>query len=174
MNQTQHKVIVSKFGGSSMKDAQAIRRSANIAKEKNSSVVVVSATYGTTNQLIELAQTARLKEWSESEKIITDLKEKHRSIAKELGADPDTLDHIESLLSELETLAKGINYLKDAPKKAMDRLQSLGERLSSPLMTVALRELANDKPVSNFDVRQVMRTSPPILCRQTLLIRLLF
>ncbi|MEC7277804.1 MAG: lysine-sensitive aspartokinase 3 [Bdellovibrionota bacterium] len=159
MNQTQHKVIVSKFGGSSMKDAQAIRRSANIAKEKNSSVVVVSATYGTTNQLIELAQTARLKEWSESEKVITDLKEKHRSIAKELGADSDTFDHIESLLSELETLAKGINYLKDAPKKAMDRLQSLGERLSSPLMTVALREIVKEKPVSNFDVRQVMRTN---------------
>jgi DNA-binding protein HU-beta len=50
--------IVSKFGGSSMADAMAMKRSAQVAYQKQSSIVVVSATYGTTNQLIQLSQLA--------------------------------------------------------------------------------------------------------------------
>ncbi|MCF8059613.1 MAG: lysine-sensitive aspartokinase 3 [Bacteriovoracaceae bacterium] len=152
------KVIVSKFGGSSMKDADAIRRSAKIAADHHSSLVVVSATYGTTNQLIEIAKTAQTLPWEETLPMIEAIKENHRQIAKDLGATAADSEEIEILLSELETLAKGINLLKDAPVKVMDRLQSLGERLSSPLMTIALRD-TQEKKTENFDVRKVMLTT---------------
>lgn len=151
------KVIVSKFGGSSMKDAEAITRSARIAAEHNSSIVVVSATYGTTNKLIELAQMAPKAEWIECEEIINSIKANHRQIARDLEATAQDTQQIEGLLDELETLARGIHLLKDSSPKVMDRLQSLGERLSSPLMTIALRKLQNRK-TENFDVRTVMRT----------------
>ncbi len=153
-----HQVIVSKFGGSSMKDASAIERSANIANLRGSSIVVVSATYGTTNQLIELAKKAKNKTWAECESLIKEIVDKHRAIAKDLKVSEQTYQHIEELLEELETLARGINFLKDAPLKAMDRMQSLGERLSSPLMAEALSKKQSTK-VENFDVRLVMRTN---------------
>lgn len=151
------KVVVSKFGGSSMKDAGAIKRSAKIAANHNSSIVVVSATYGTTNQLIQLAQVAREDSWEETEAIVEKIKENHRQIANDLEANDSDREAIEVLLSELETLAKGIHLLKDAPTKVMDRLQSLGERLSSPLMTIALRT-TQERRTENFDIRKVMRT----------------
>lgn len=151
------KVIVSKFGGSSMKDAEAINRSAKIAADHKSSIVVVSATYGTTNKLIELAQMAPHSPWSHCEELIDSIKSNHRTIAKDLGATNEDNQVIEVLLEELETLSRGIHLLKDSSPKVMDRLQSLGERLSSPLMTIALRNIQTKK-TENFDVRKVLRT----------------
>lgn len=155
---SQLKVVVSKFGGSSMKDAQAITRSAQVALDHNAAIVVVSATYGTTNQLIELIDKASLGIWSEAEALVSSIKENHVGIAKDLGADQRTFDTLNPLFEELETLAKGINLLKDAPLKARDRLQSLGERMSSPLMAFALNKIS-ERNVENFDVRKVMRTN---------------
>ena len=48
------KNIIAKFGGTSMADAVAMKRSSQIALNRGASVVVVSATSGTTNQLIEM------------------------------------------------------------------------------------------------------------------------
>ena len=156
------KVIVSKFGGSSMKDAEAITRSAKIAASRNSSVVVVSATYGTTNALIELSEKAKQGMGEDVATIIEAIKDNHHKIARDLEADEATFNHLTTLLEELETLAKGMTFLKDAPPKAMDRLLSLGERLSSPLMTSALGQVHQrdyqGKKTENFDARKVIRT----------------
>ena len=47
------KIKVSKFGGSSMKDALAMNRSAQVVKNPQTQMLS-SATYGTTNQLLNL------------------------------------------------------------------------------------------------------------------------
>lgn len=151
------KVIVSKFGGSSMKDATAITRSAQIAADRKSSIVVVSATYGTTNYLIDLSEKAKLGNIEEVTAVLSAIKENHLGIASDLEASAETITEINTLLEELETLAKGMAFLKDAPPKAMDRLLSLGERLSSPLMTAALGRIQNKK-TETFDARKVIRT----------------
>lgn len=155
---SNYKVIVSKFGGSSMKDADAIKRSAKVATDHKASIVVVSATYGTTNKLIELISTAEKLPWESSEKLINEIKENHLQIANDLKANNEITLHLEDLFIELETLAKGIHLLKDAPQKVRDRLQSLGERMSSPLMTSALSDIKKEE-VENFDVRKVLRTN---------------
>ena len=59
------KVTVSKFGGSSMADQVAMARSAKVAVERKSSIVVVSATYGTTDQLVSLVKNAERGHWNE-------------------------------------------------------------------------------------------------------------
>lgn len=140
-----------------MKDAEAITRSANIAAKRKSSVVVVSATYGTTNYLVDLADKAKAGNTKEVETIIESIKENHLKIANDLKACDDTMEQITTLLEELETLAKGMTFLKDAPPKAMDRLLSIGERLSAPLMTCALGRIQEKKTVT-FDARKVIRT----------------
>jgi aspartate kinase len=158
----KNNMIVSKFGGTSMADAVAIRRSAQVATQQNTNIVVVSATYGTTNQLISLAEKAENGSNLEREKVLDELKEKHRKIAKDLNCEAITIEKIEELLSEAETLSKGIALLKECSPKAMDRLLSIGERLSSHLMAKAMREemkkTDKDKICEFFDVRKVLKT----------------
>ena len=76
----QVKLVVSKFGGTSMGDASCMRRSAEVSFERNASVVIVSATSGTTNALIDIGRTAESGRWTESEQKIQSLIEKHQKI----------------------------------------------------------------------------------------------
>ena len=150
-------IIVAKFGGSSMADATAMKRSAGVAKKNSANLVAVSATHGTTNKLIKLSELAQSSDWNICEEIVNELKEKHLTIARDL--EMDDLSEINALLKQVETLSRGVFLLKDCSLKAFDAIQSLGERMSSLLFTRAL-ELSwqSERKVKNFDVRKVMRT----------------
>lgn len=156
------KVIVSKFGGTSMGDAECMLRSAQVSYQQKSSIVVVSATSGTTNLLIELAKTAQNKTWNDCQIIIEKIKSRHREIAKNLNSQVKTIDQLESLLNEMETLSRGINYLRDCSTKAMDTMMSLGERLSSTLFIEAMRAICQKeswhKNVEFIDARDIIKT----------------
>ena len=78
-------MIVSKFGGTSMGDAACMLRSAELSVKQNSYLVCVSATSGTTNQLIELALLAESSQWEQCSTKIKQLRERHELMAKELG-----------------------------------------------------------------------------------------
>ncbi len=155
-------LIVSKFGGTSMADATAMLTSAKIAIRQKSRLVVVSATSGTTNQLIALGKNAEAGKWEECEEILREIRAKHIAISDDLDVSEKIRKDVESLLTEAQTLARGMFLLRDCNKKAMDSLLSLGERLSSTLVTRAL-EMARDEAqaatkIEFFDVRKVMRT----------------
>ncbi len=156
------KLIVSKFGGTSMGDAECMLRSAEVAHRQGSSMVVVSATSGTTNDLIALGKTAETQLWSESEKIISKIQSRHMKIASDLNLPSDLRQSLEVLFEEMASLAKGIHLLKDCSVKAMDALMSLGERMSSVLCTEAmaqvLRKHKDTKTAKLFDARDVLRT----------------
>jgi aspartate kinase len=157
-----HKIIVSKFGGTSMGDAACILRSAEVAFKQNSSVVVVSATSGTTNDLIELGKTSQGKPWPEAETILNKIRQKHIKIAEDLNLSGEYRNQLGSLFEEMESLARGIHLLKDCSVKALDALMSLGERMSSVLFTEATQQVlqkhnANLK-AELFDAREVLRT----------------
>jgi aspartate kinase len=151
-------IIVSKFGGTSMGDAKAMRRSAKICHQQQSTIVVVSATSGTTNQLISLAQAAEKGDWSECEKLIETIKTRHLGLARELEVTAYTQTAIEDLLGEMETLARGISMMRECSARAFDRMQSFGERLSSLLFTEALAQEWHDRTVKFLDVRTILAT----------------
>ncbi|MFP5459857.1 MAG: lysine-sensitive aspartokinase 3, partial [Bacteriovoracia bacterium] len=152
------KLIVSKFGGTSMGTAEAMLRSADICKRQGSTLVVVSATSGTTNKLIDLARTAEAGDWTSSEKILFDLRERHFSMGQELSVSPETTTQLTELLDEAETLARGIHLMRECSPRAFDRMQSFGERLSSLLFTEALARVWTGHEVRNLDVRTVLAT----------------
>ncbi len=155
---TQKQYIVSKFGGSSMKDVAAMRRSAEIIKREESHLIIVSATHGTTNQLLEISQSSPHSDWKSIRKKIGKIKEKHLNMAKDIEAKEECLNDLNTLFNELVTLAKGINLLKDCSLKAYDSLLALGERLSSRLFTECLSQAWPEKNISCFDARQVIIT----------------
>lgn len=141
-----------------MKDATAMRRSAEIVKREQSHLVVVSATYGTTNQLVEISKVAPVSDWKSCRKIFTKIRERHLDLARELEVTSECVEDIEAILNELKTLAKGINLLRDCSPKAYDSLVAIGERLSSRIFTECLGQIWREKQVSCLDVREVMIT----------------
>jgi aspartate kinase len=149
-------IVVSKFGGSSMKNYGAMVRSAQIAVEQKSSVVLVSATYGTTDQLVALAAAAGQGLWEECQEILFELREKHLEIFHQLGVE-ELHDKLIDIFDELEMLAHGMSLLKECSPKAKDQLMSIGERASSLIFSYVFQQQTN-REVKCFDIRQVMKT----------------
>lgn len=157
--------IVSKFGGSSMADTIAMKRSAQVAYSKRSHIVVVSATYGTTNQLVELSHlvlegTPKARE--RQKEIIKNIEDRHDQIANELEISDQARQTLNRVYKELNTIIRGAHLLKDLSAKAADTLFGIGERLSSVLFTRALeltyREHHKETTVALFDAREVIKT----------------
>ncbi len=145
-----------------MGDAECMRRSALVSAERGSCITVVSATSGTTNQLIEIGQTAEKGNQDVVLQLVEKIKARHDQIAEDLNCYDAVKKDLSELYEELDSVAKGIFFLKDCSAKAMDTLMSLGERLSSVLYVHALREamkkLARSSEVEWLDVRQVLVT----------------
>ena len=154
-------LVVSKFGGTSMGNAECMLRSAEISVQQKSFLICVSATSGTTNQLIALGQTAEKGDSNQVQKLAAELIAKHQTIAKDLGLPPDHAP-LAQLFEEMLSIAKGMQLLKDCSPRALDILLSLGERTSSVLFAQAMKtQLAKagvKKEVVLLDARDVIVT----------------
>lgn len=153
-------IVVSKFGGTSMGDAQCMKRSAQVSLSQNANLVVVSATSGTTNLLIALGNRALNQEWAQLETLIEDIRKRHLAIAQDLKLEAKGQSALQSLFQELESIIKGVFYLKDLSLKALDALQSLGERMSSVLFTQALSNelVGQNRKAILYDARDILKT----------------
>ena len=90
MNTIMNSLCVAKFGGTSMAHAVAMRQSATIVlRDTKIKIVVVSATSGTTNQLIEIYHHWIDNQQLQSLELLESVQKRHSLIAKELSA---TLD----------------------------------------------------------------------------------
>lgn len=162
------KIVVSKFGGTSMGDAECMLRSAMVSLERNAFAVVVSATSGTTNQLIEIGKHAEGGDWAFCESKIAEIEQRHLKIETDLQGQLTEAhrnfaqEELAILFDELRSLSKGIFLLKDCSLKAMDSMMSLGERMSSVLfigaMQVQLDKTKASKKVRWLDARKVLVT----------------
>jgi len=148
-------MLVAKFGGTSMKDSSAIKRSIEISRKHSASAVVVSATSGTTNQLLELGDLSCAAD-EKASLLVETIILRHTEILNDFKLLPDEFTN--ALFEELSTLSKGISFLKDLPLKTLDRLQSLGERLSSHIMARAWNKIYPDENVAYLDARDVIKT----------------
>lgn len=153
-----------------MADHKAMIRSANIVKEQNSTIVIVSATYKTTDALVDLIASAQLGNWNECEKTLFQLREKHfeicHSISDEHIENQNISEQLRLLFNELETLTRGVFLLQECSLKAQDQILSFGERISSLLFTEVLKSIYKDtnKAVQLFDSRSVVKTDSHFSC----------
>jgi len=125
-------MIVMKFGGSSVANAERIKHVASIIKVYNEKrpVVVLSAMGDTTDHLLEAADKA-----VEGIVDVAGVAKLHEETAAELGVDIQT---IRALLDELKQLLTGISMLKEISKRSRDYLVSFGERMSVRMMAAYL------------------------------------
>lgn len=130
--------MVAKFGGTSMGDAGAITKVADIliGMGGNGAVVaVVSATSGTTDKLIALGEAALSGDgW---EKILEGLIQKHEHIVEELGVEGDAFN-LQPFWDDMRKMAQGINLMGEMSMSARDKLMSFGERISSQILAALL------------------------------------
>jgi len=158
----ESKMIVSKFGGTSMGDAACMLRSAEVAFKQNAHVVVVSATSGTTNELIKITELAMHDSLSKVEECIKNLQAKHLKIASDLQLESKQSEDLENIFLELFNMARGIHLLKECSPRSMDTVLSIGERLSSILFTKAMNTVLKQQrvsfPAQCFDVRNILIT----------------
>ena len=146
-------VVVSKFGGTSVADFDAMNRSADVVlSDANVRVVVLSASAGITNLLVALAEglepTARFEKLDAIRQIQFNILERLRY--------PNVIrEEIDRLLENITTLAEAASL---ATSTALtDELVSHGELMSTLLFVEILRE--RNVQAQWFDVRKVMRTN---------------
>lgn len=146
-------LVVAKFGGTSVADYSAMNRCADIVlANPNCRLVVVSASSGVTNLLVELTQESladdgrlqRLKQIAQIQYAILD----------KLGRPNDVAAALDKLLSRMAVLSDALSLNRS--KATMDELLSLGEQCSSALFAAVIREKGTNS--SAFDVRKVLRT----------------
>lgn len=129
-------MIVMKFGGSSVANADRIRHVADIIKKfaDRRPIVVLSAMGDTTDDLLDAADAALRGT------ITVDAVENlHKATARELGIPTEGID---SLLCELRTLLTGISMLRELTPRSKDYLVSFGERLSVRIMASYLDSIS--------------------------------
>ncbi len=154
-------MIVCKFGGTSVQDAEAMRRVADIIGKrlKEKPVVVASAMGKTTNGLLEAAQIAASGKLQQALEILGKLKDKHSSEAHRLGVADSAegvFDTIDAQFKEMTNIIKGLCYLGELTPRSMDAIASFGERLSTLILAQALE--ANGIPATLMDARQCIIT----------------
>lgn len=156
----ESKWIVSKFGGSSVKDAVAMLRCSQIIEANPLiKIVVISATQNTTNQLEFVAKAAQNGDEETLATVTAELINKHVHIAKELFTSPKEMLALEELCGELKALGSIILKERSYTPKTMDQLYSIGERMSSLLVADLLRLRVPNKKIILLDARKVIKTN---------------
>jgi len=140
--------ITMKFGGTSVGDADALRRAAGIVRqavdERHQVVVVTSAMAGVTNLLIEGARTASQGDGARYTAIVHALQVKHDEAIEALIEDPaeaqSLSDMIYGLINQFAAFCAGMYILREASDRAMAAVSALGERMCAPLLAALLRQ----------------------------------
>jgi aspartate kinase len=136
-------MIVAKFGGTSVADAAAIRRSAAIIRGRldRQPVVVVSALAGTTNALLAAAEQSATGHLVTAIAQIESLRERHLAVVDELMGDDtrsaDVAAETSMHFDELAHLAEALSVLGHVTPRSLDAVSSIGEQLSAPIVTAA-------------------------------------
>ena len=152
--------IVAKFGGTSVADFDAMNRSASIVlADPNVRLVVLSASAGVTNLLVELSEG--LESHRQLDKLET-LRTIQYNIISRLKQPSVISKEIDNLLDNIGRLAQ---TAAASPSTALsDELVSHGELMSSLLFTEVMRE--REVEASWFDARSVIRTDANYGCAE--------
>jgi aspartate kinase len=138
-------MIVMKFGGTSVKDRDAVERLIRIVGNNPSQkrVVVVSALAGVTDTLIKIASHASGGQAGDAAELTASLEQRHLAMAAELLSGNDRLLNeaagtIRQHFSKLNEIVRVIAVLEELSDMSMAKILSYGEILSSGIIHKAM------------------------------------
>lgn len=143
---TKDPIVVMKFGGSVLKDADGFNRAALIIKaEKRRKIVVVSAMAGVTDELYKLAETAKFSKRNDVKEEfrkaahwkLSEIWHKHLNTLKELQIhkDRDTDPDFYETKMHLDELIKMIAFIQEDSRVLIDEIVSQGEHMSAMILS---------------------------------------
>ena len=140
-----NEVVVMKFGGTSVEDAEAIRRVIAIVQSRPDAqqVVVVSALAKVTDQLLEAGNAAANGHLGAALATVRNIYVRHEQLADALvdGSAHSALDReLRGEFRALESLLHDLESSRWLDAKSQDHLLGFGERFSSRLVKEALCE----------------------------------
>ena len=143
----KNNLIVMKFGGSCIQDANSFEQTANVIKNYLNDyklIIVTSALKGITNKLIDF-YIKSCEEAPECDFIIENLFKIHKNMIDEVIDDnkaeySDTLDYLEENIEELTHLGRIVRLLRPSTD-IQDIIISYGEKLSTFILSQYLNSL---------------------------------
>jgi len=157
------KLVVMKFGGTSVEDAVAIDRTARIVAARRAQgvlpIVVVSAMAKVTDQLIAAANAAGRGDRAGALAISARLRHRHHDTARKLLVDRDVppfSEWIDKQFEALDEIFRGLAAVGELTARTSDMVVSYGERLSSSM--VASGFAARGLDAVHVDARQCIVT----------------
>ncbi len=144
MSTPRPQLVVMKFGGTSVEDAAAIRRTAEIVRGRRArglrAIVVVSAMARVTDTLLAAAAAAGVGDKHGALALSARLRSRHLDTARDLvhGIELSTLlGTVQHEFDALDDLLRGISAVGELTPRTTDLVLSFGERLSSVVVAAA-------------------------------------
>lgn len=153
-------MIVLKFGGTSVRNAEWISRVLDIVQSElyKSPFLVSSAMAGVTDDLLAMAASAARGRGEEALQLLENMRERHLAACSELLNCNGSSTHnaLEQLVSEVRYLIQGITLVRECTPRTQDAVVSFGERMSTLLIAAAAE--ARGIETRLLDSRRFIRT----------------
>jgi aspartate kinase len=156
-------MIVIKFGGTSVGDAQRVANAIDIVAERRERdpIVVVSALAGVTNDLVACTEAACAGEMERVDEIVYRIRMRHEDVAMRLVQQKEDffetfLKNLHRQIDEIRTILHGIALLREITPRAKDKVTGIGEKLSSVLFAYSMMMRA--LPADHVDSEEVVVT----------------
>ncbi|KAK3604807.1 hypothetical protein CHS0354_000469 [Potamilus streckersoni] len=136
-------MVVMKFGGTSVEDAQAMAVVSSIVKSEitksnSAPMVIVSACAGVTNKLLTIISESENGNLREALTILEEIKKKHETIVVSLFQETPIalklLKKIQHVEQDIKKLLKAIHAIGECPNSLKDVVVANGEILSSTIL----------------------------------------
>lgn len=156
-------MIVIKFGGTSVGDADRVAAAIDIVAERREQqpIVVVSALAGVTNDLVAASEAAKASDIDRVNQVIAAVRQRHEDVAMRLVQ--QKFDFFEAFIKQLDkqidqihTILRGIALLGEITARAKDKVVGIGEKLSSVLFAYSMMMRA--VPGEHVDSEEVVIT----------------
>jgi aspartate kinase len=151
-------MVVMKFGGTSIADAQPVRRVASlVAAQPGSRVVVTSALAGVADRLRQVAALAGAGRGDAAREVLRRVVERHRALAAALCGRvlPATSEFLDTLQRDLDVLLA--DNVPSLPPASIDAIAAAGPLMSSRIVADALGSLEID--AAWIDARGLVETT---------------
>ncbi len=138
-------MIVMKFGGTSVQDAEAIRRVVEIVRGRlpEHPVMVVSAMAKVTRKLTHLAEEAQARHTEQVEVEMEAVRSFHEAVVRELLEGKhlsQTLESVKEICEDLHAFVRGICLIGELSPRSRARILSAGELLSSLIVYAVMNQ----------------------------------
>ncbi|MBN2804844.1 MAG: aspartate kinase [Deltaproteobacteria bacterium] len=165
-------MIVMKFGGTSVKNSEAVDRVSGIIATRidKNPIVVVSATGDTTDRLVDILDLIDCNKKGAID-IVNDIEKKHQILIEEVVTDKDqqslALGKVNAELSRLKDMVSAMEKLGDVSLRSRDSVLAIGERMSAPILAGSLASrginAVNVDPVEVIETDENFGMAKPFL-----------